>query len=117
MNLVPARFSALLVAAAASSAGAHGRAALRAALRDARLHKSPNAGWPEAATAGALGLALGGPRRYGDHSVEGAWLNPAGRRDAGPGDIRAAIRLIDRAWGILAVLAVLAALSALWIAR
>ncbi|WP_420392052.1 cobalamin biosynthesis protein [Acuticoccus sp.] len=49
-------------------------------MRDgARRHASPNAGWPEAALAAALGVALGGPRRYGAREVGGVWLNPAGR--------------------------------------
>ncbi|MDP3546414.1 MAG: cobalamin biosynthesis protein, partial [Phreatobacter sp.] len=68
-------------------------AALHCMLRDARLHRSPNAGWPEAAMAGALGLALAGPRRYGARLVDDPYLNPEGRRDAGPADIRRALRV------------------------
>lgn len=94
MNLVPARFSALFVALAAPLAGGSPLAALRSALADARLHRSPNAGWPEAAAAGALGLALAGPRRYGARVVDDPFLNARGRRDAGPADIDRAIRLI-----------------------
>jgi adenosylcobinamide-phosphate synthase len=67
------------------------------------LHKSPNAGWPEAATAGALDLALGGPRHYGELAVDGAWLNSDGRAEAGVADIHSALRLIDRAWLVLLV--------------
>jgi adenosylcobinamide-phosphate synthase len=117
LNFVPARVSAVLIAATAALAGCGGRAALAAARKDAPKHKSPNAGWPEAALAGALGLALGGPRRYGAEDVDGAWLNSAGRSDASPDDIRAAIRLIDAAWALLVVLAAGAATLALWIAR
>jgi adenosylcobinamide-phosphate synthase len=113
LNLIPARLAALLIAAAAVFVRGGASEAARIAWRDARLHKSPNAGWPEAAAAGALGLALGGPRRYGALDVDGAWLNPDGRRDAGANDIRRAIRLIDAAW---AVLFGLASLIALWIA-
>jgi adenosylcobinamide-phosphate synthase len=55
-------------------------------------------------------VALGGPRRYGEMEVDGAWLNAAGRRAAGPADILAAIRLIDAAWAILLILLGLAAI-------
>jgi len=69
-------------------------AALRSALRDAPRHRSPNAGWTEAAFAGALGLALAGPRRYGGRVVEDAWM----------GDGRARLELADlrRALGLFA---------------
>ena len=117
LNFVPARLSALLIAGAAGLAGRTAREATATALRDAHLHKSPNAGWPEAAMAGALGLALGGPRRYGRESVDGAWLNAPGRRDARADNIRAAVRLIDGAWGLLLGIVALTTVSALWIAR
>ena len=65
LNWVPARLTALAIAGAAVFArGADPEAAWSSALRDARKHESPNAGWPEAAFAGALGFALGGPRQY-----------------------------------------------------
>ncbi len=108
LSFVPARLSVLLIAAAALLSRRSAGAAIRAALADARKHKSPNAGWPEAAAAGALGLALGGPRRYGETEVEGAWLNADGRPDAAPADIRAAIRLVDMAWAVFAVASALA---------
>ena len=56
-------------------------------LRDAPLHLSPNAGWPEASFASALGLALGGPRKYGDQSIDAATLNGEGRDIANVADI------------------------------
>jgi adenosylcobinamide-phosphate synthase len=111
LNLVPARISAALVAAAAALAAASGRQALACAWRDGPSHKSPNAGWPEAAIAGALGLALGGPRRYGALDVDGSWLHPGGRRTAGPQDIEAALRLIDITWGLLLAIVVVIALA------
>ena len=116
LNLVPARLSAFLIAIAAWASRRDGRAALLA-LRDAPRHKSPNAGWPEAALAGAIGLALGGPRRYGELAVDGAWLNADGRREANAGDIVAAIRQIDVAWALFAILIALAASIALAIAQ
>jgi adenosylcobinamide-phosphate synthase len=93
-NWIPARLTGLLICAAAALAGGagRGRAALTAMLRDARLHRSPNAGWPEAAMAGALGLSLGGPRRYGSDFVNEPALNGAGRSDAQPADIFQALR-------------------------
>ncbi|MEO1909720.1 MAG: adenosylcobinamide-phosphate synthase CbiB [Paracoccus sp. (in: a-proteobacteria)] len=70
VNLIPARLTALLIAGAACS-----RAALRCAWRDAPGHRSPNAGWPEGAMAGALGIRLSGPRVYGDRIAAEPWLN------------------------------------------
>jgi adenosylcobinamide-phosphate synthase len=109
VNLPASRLSALLiVAAAALSENASAPGAWRAVMRDSRHHRSPNAGWPEAAMAGALGLALAGPRVYGGVLVEDATMGD-GRRDAGPDDIRAALALYRRADLILiALVAVLA---------
>ena len=101
LNLVPARLSGLLLSAAASFAGegASGQA-LRVMLRDARKHRSPNAGWPEAAMAGALGLALAGPRHYEGGAVEDPWLGD-GTPAATPTDIARALRLYALAGRIL----------------
>jgi adenosylcobinamide-phosphate synthase len=117
LNLVPARLSALLIAAAALFTGRDAGTAAASAWRDARLHKSPNAGWPEAAAAGALGLALGGPRRYGEFLVEGAWLNGSGRAGAGPEDLETALKLIDAAWVLLTAIVAFGAVIALAIGR
>ncbi len=114
LSFIPARLSALLIGAAARLTGRSARQAIVCAMQDGHLHKSPNAGWPEAAMAGAVGLALGGPRRYDDRHIEGAWLNNPGRREAGVGDIRMAIRLIDRAWALLCGAVLVGALTALW---
>jgi adenosylcobinamide-phosphate synthase len=100
VNLPGARLSAVLIALAA--AGRSGFAALRAAWADAGKHRSPNAGWPEAAMAGALGLRLGGPRRYGDLVVDGVWLG-SGREAASAADIAAALGLYVRACGGLLI--------------
>ena len=65
VNLPASRLTGLLFAAAALVVpGASARDALRAMARDARRHRSPNAGWPESAMAGALGLKLNGPKNY-----------------------------------------------------
>lgn len=110
LNLPASRLSALLIiAAAAISKDASASGAWAAVRRDARHHRSPNAGYPEAAMAGALGLALAGPRIYGGILVDDSTMGN-GRRDAGPKDIRAALALYRRADLIFIVLvAVLAA--------
>lgn len=104
LNLVPARLSGLLIAAAMAVLGRQPGPALTVMLRDAKLHKSPNAGWPEAAMAGGLGLALAGPRQYGTERVDDPWLNPGGRRDAGAADIRQALTVLVAACFILFLL-------------
>jgi adenosylcobinamide-phosphate synthase len=108
VNLVPARLTALLlVAASLGQGGAAAARAARAAWRDAGRHRSPNAGWPEAALAGALGLRLAGPRRYAGTVVVDAWMGD-GRGEASATDIRAAVRLAWAAWALAAVLTALA---------
>lgn len=105
-NLIPARLSALLFALASSN----WRQALQTAWRDARHHRSPNGGWPEAALAGALGLRLSGPRVYGNETADEPWINAAGR-DPGPEDIYAGLALYRRA---VLIAALLLAGFALW---
>lgn len=112
MNLAPARLAGVVVAVAAPLAAGSAVAALRTMWRDARLHRSPNAGWPEAAMAGALGLALAGPRRYGTRVVEDPFLNADGRREANAIDIHRALKVLAGACAIQFVLVVtLAVLS------
>lgn len=96
LNLLPARLSALLVVCAAGLLGADARGAARCALRDARVTASPNAGWPMAAMAGALGATLTKRQAY--------QLNP-GAREPGADDLRRA-RHITAVAGALAVLLV-----------
>jgi len=92
-NFLPARLSGLLiVAAAALVPGARWRTAFASMRRDAPRHRSPNAGWPEAALAGALGLALAGPRRYAAGAVDDALMGD-GRADCTAADIRRGLRL------------------------
>jgi adenosylcobinamide-phosphate synthase len=112
VNLAPARLAGLLLALVAPIAGGNIGSAIRTMRRDARLHRSPNAGWPESAMAGALGLALAGPRRYASHIVDDPFLNPDGRRDAKPTDIRRALCLLIAACVLQAVIYGLIALMA-----
>jgi adenosylcobinamide-phosphate synthase len=110
VNFPAARLSALLiVAAAALTKGASASGAWETMRRDAAKHTSPNAGYPEAAMAGALVLALAGPRSYAGEITDGALMGD-GRREANPDDIRAALELYGRADGLLiAIVFVLAA--------
>ena len=112
VNLPASRLAALWLVGATRVVGGDWRAAVAAIRRDARHHRSPNAGWPEAAMAGALGLALAGPRVYGGVAVDEVTMGQ-GRRDATPADIHAALRLFRVACAVQgAVLATLAGL--LW---
>jgi adenosylcobinamide-phosphate synthase len=108
-NWPAARLSALLIAAGAGlSRGVPAmRRAAETALTDSGLHRSPNAGWPEAAMAGATGLALAGPRQYGGELVMEASLHAAGHRQAGSVDIVSALRVFLRACDSLVVLVAL----------
>lgn len=92
INLPASRLSALFLVMAAAAIGAWPRAAAASVWRDAHRHRSPNAGWPEAAMAGALGLQLAGPRIYGDALVEDTFMG-IGRREATAADITRALRL------------------------
>jgi adenosylcobinamide-phosphate synthase len=106
LNLPASRLAALLiVAAAAMSKNTSAVAAWTATWRDGPKHISPNAGYPEAAMAGALGLSLGGPRSYEGADVDGAWMGE-GRRELGVTDIRAALDLYTRADGLLIAMVV-----------
>jgi adenosylcobinamide-phosphate synthase len=111
MNLPASRLAGLVVALAAPLAGGSIAQSLAAMRRDARLHRSPNAGWPEAAMAGALGVALAGPRRYGERLVEDPFLNAGGRREADAADIRRALRVMIGACAGLFALVLVAAVT------
>jgi adenosylcobinamide-phosphate synthase len=110
-NLPASRLAALLlIVAAGIGSGASAARAWAAVRRDAPRHRSPNAGYPEAAMAGALDLKLAGPRSYGGHVVDDAMMGD-GRRNATAADIRAALRLYRHADLILIALAALLALG------
>lgn len=93
LNVIPARLSALLIAAAH-----RGMRDWRAVVADARHHRSPNAGWPEAAMARALNVALSGPRSYDGTVQHFPWVHGRGRKDIGARQIEAACTALWRAW-------------------
>jgi len=114
VNLPASRLSALfLIAAAATGNGFNVSTAWRATWRDAARHRSPNAGYPEAAMAGALGLALAGPRVYDGIEVDDALMG-SGRRDADGQDIRRALALYRRADAALILSLALIAVLFTW---
>jgi len=104
VNYGPARLTGALIAVSSKARGT----AFRTMRRDARGHRSPNAGWPEAAMAGALGVRLSGPRSYPEGMSDDPFLNPVGG-DPRPEDIYLALRLFRRSVlltaGLLVVLA------------
>ncbi len=102
LNLAPSRLSAgLLIAAAALMPGARAMEAARVVARDARQHRSPNAGWPEAAMAGALAIRLSGPRLYEGILSGDPPINGEGRAILSAQDIRRALTLFRVADGLL----------------
>ncbi|MGY8676357.1 adenosylcobinamide-phosphate synthase CbiB [Bradyrhizobium sp. UFLA05-153] len=105
-NFIPARLTGLLFALVT----AHPTVVLSCMSRDANRHRSPNAGWPEAAMAGALGVRLSGPRSYHGAVTDEPWLNE-GARDPLGADIGRGLRLYVRAMlllgGLLAALALI----------
>lgn len=104
VNWVPARLTGL---AFAFASGSRARGALQCMRRDAKAHRSPNAGWPEGAMAGAIGVRLSGPRAYGDTLVDEPWLNAAAA-DPVANDLRRALSLYRRTMvGMALALAVL----------
>ncbi|MBV8167441.1 MAG: cobalamin biosynthesis protein CobD [Alphaproteobacteria bacterium] len=107
-NLIPARLSGLILMLAAIFVP-RGKplAALTTMWRDAAKHRSPNAGWPEAATAGALDLSLAGPRRYHGELVSDPWIGP-GRARAEPVDLKRGLTLFALACVLTAALMLLA---------
>lgn len=105
VNLPASRLSAVLISLSAVSA-----APFRAALRDARLHRSPNAGWPEAAMAASIDVALAGPRVYHGQPTEDPFVYAEGKHQIGAAEVRAAVRTLWRAWAALLCLSLLLAL-------
>ena len=105
LNLIPARLSAVMLA------GVVGRwRDWPEIVAEARRHRSPNAGWPEAAMARALGVALSGPRSYKGEMRDFPWVNPEGARAPGIAGIEAACAMLWKGWVVLLLVAV-----AVWI--
>jgi adenosylcobinamide-phosphate synthase len=106
LNWIPARLTALLIAAL------HGQLALwRDIIADAKLHRSPNAGWPEAAMSRVLNISLSGPRSYSGTMQDFPYVHPKGRKDAGPDDIDMAVRVLWRVWGAIFGIVILIAVA------
>jgi len=94
LNFLPARLTAILMVAAAALAGLDRRGAWRILRRDAGNAASPNAGWPEAALAGALSVRLGGPSTYFGRVVDKPFIGDAPPQPLNPGHYRGAVRLL-----------------------
>ena len=105
VNLIPARLSGLVFIVVSG----RWRDSLACMWRDAGKHRSPNAGWPEAALAGALGVRLSGPRVYDGELTQEPWVNE-GAPDPTAQDLRRGLALYVRAVGLMAVLLVALAL-------
>ncbi|MEM9715751.1 MAG: adenosylcobinamide-phosphate synthase CbiB [Pseudomonadota bacterium] len=104
LNWIPARLTGFVMAALTGNIFNWSDIAT-----EARQHRSPNAGWPEAAAARALNVALSGPRSYEGKIEDHPFVFPAGRRDIGPADIRAVIRLTWQLWSVILICAAISA--------
>ncbi|WP_372570459.1 adenosylcobinamide-phosphate synthase CbiB [Ruegeria jejuensis] len=95
LNLVPARLSGLMIALLANR-----QSQWRDIVKDAERHVSPNAGWPEAAMARALGVALAGPRSYHGQIRHLAWVNESARKEIGAQEIARAVKILWQVWAL-----------------
>ena len=105
LNWVPARLTAAMIWAVGAN-----RAEWSVIQSDAGLHRSPNAGWPEAAIAPALGVALSGQRSYEGVMQDFPWVHAAGRTDVTPDDIDGAIAILWKTWALTFIVVLLIAL-------
>jgi adenosylcobinamide-phosphate synthase len=99
MNWIPSRICGTLMCAAYLS-----KSNFLIMLKDAKLHASPNAGWPEAAMASILNVALAGPRSYHDKLTDYEFINSSGRHDMDKTDINDALKVLNRSWLILIII-------------
>ncbi|WP_322891957.1 MULTISPECIES: adenosylcobinamide-phosphate synthase CbiB [unclassified Yoonia] len=104
LNLIPARLTALMIWAVTR------RPDPRGILADAPLHRSPNAGWPEAAMAHGLDIALSGPRSYDGELRDYPFVNAGGEHDLTPVDIDRAVSVLWKTWALMLVLALVTAI-------
>lgn len=116
LNLIPARLTAILLFPWRSTLWSpqntgsqlqNWRDRWRDIIHEAKRHRSPNAGWPEAAISRSLGIALSGPRSYHGKMQNQPWVNPTGRKDATPEDIEAACHILWKSWSITLIVAIL----------
>lgn len=106
LNWIPARLACALIALTNGVWKSFGPM-----RRDASRHRSPNAGWPEAALARVLDVSLSGPRKYGGLETSDPYVNDGGRRDLSAGDIFDGIAALRKSWiGLCAICVVLALL-------
>jgi len=105
MNWVPARITSLLICLTSKP-----RDHMDVVLNDAPLHRSPNAGWPEAAMAAVLGIALAGPRFYNGQKVDYPYVNADARHQLDPEDIRRSVSTLNIVWIGFAIIMLLGAL-------
>lgn len=96
LNWIPARLTALILILASRQ-----WSAWSVIRRDAPLHRSPNAGWPEAAMARTLNVALSGPRAYHGEMRDFPWVNGEGARDIGAKEVDQAVDALWSAWLVL----------------
>jgi len=101
LNLIPSRMTALIIWIVTT------RPNLQAIKQDAPLHRSPNAGWPEAAMAHGLGIALSGPRSYDGQTTTDPYVNAAGTHALTPVHIDQGIAVLWRVWAVCLGLAVI----------
>ncbi|MEO9775010.1 adenosylcobinamide-phosphate synthase CbiB [Roseibium sp.] len=113
VNLPASRLAGVMIALVAPLASGSILRSLHCIRTDAGKHRSPNAGWPEAAMAGALGLALAGPRIYPGYTVDDRYLNGSARLDAGVEDISRALTILLGALALQALIVAVFAVAAL----
>lgn len=105
MNLIPARLTAVLLALSSALLGFDYKGAIKVTIRDAKKNESPNAGYPEAAVAGALDIRIGGPSVYHGKIKEKSYIGNKGR-EIEENDIKKTLNMM-----IVSVLLMVAILS------
>lgn len=117
LNYFPARICGALIVIAGGIYRRSVSTSWKIMIRDGRLHESPNAGIPEAAMAGALGVALGGPRTYGEALYQAPWINPEGEKSLSYKHLQKAILIIHIVVVILifSILGIIGLFSPFWL--